>query len=140
MLTVPVPVLLDGDLLTEQLTTAGVTVRWLVIEEGVLHLDGPTEADQPNVEVVLADHPATVQVLLDQRSLEVSNEITIRDRLTAALLELETTRSTMDAIVAKTNSQIGPADTKQLAREVRSTAGVLRRAIRLQLRQFSGTD
>ena len=69
-----------------------------------------------------------------------SNARTIADALAVAMGLLADLQSTTSTITSKANSDIGPADVKALAREVRTLGAINRRVLRHILRDYTATD
>lgn len=93
--------------------------------------------------VVTADiSEAALQAALSAHAAvdKVGNQRTLEMTLAADRLKLSETKVALDAIAAKTNNQISAADTKVIARELRTIVNVLSRELRLSTRDFSGTD
>lgn len=79
---------------------------------------------------ILEQRPYTAEesVVLDKAA---ANRQTLNDQLEADLAVLLSSIETLKAIYSKTNAEIGPKDTKDVARETRRVARSLVRVVRL---------
>lgn len=71
---------------------------------------------------------------------EVAAEATLRQQAQASLTALRTSIDTLKAITDKTNANIGPADTKAVARETRRVARQVLAVSRLLLGALDSAD
>lgn len=71
---------------------------------------------------------------------EGANRRTIDDTLLVDRTRLAEAQVALDAINAKTNANIGPADTKEIARQLRQVVNCQSRILRKILGDFTGTN
>lgn len=76
----------------------------------------------------------------DATAVLTTNEKTLKTDAETAIATLTTSVTALQTIVAKTNATIGPADTKDVARETRTVARQVIRLTRLLLERFESTD
>lgn len=124
-------------------TTRPVDLEQLADELGTGALsmsDGGTERTVTCHDVTITR--ATLQAAVDAHvAIDIEgNRRTIQDRLASDLTALDATKTTLDAIIAKANAQIGPADTKDIARALRDVLQAEKRIIRMALGAFNATD
>lgn len=133
MQTFTAPTRLNGQTLLGELATAGVVVTDPPSVTGDELTLAVTEADRPAVEAVLAAHTGAP-------SPWVANDATLRDQAKTNIAALRTSIDTLQAITDKTNANIGPADTKTVARETRRVARQLVVLTRLFLGELDSID
>jgi hypothetical protein len=76
----------------------------------------------------------------DAKAVPVNNEETLRTGAEGAISTLLTSITALKAITDKTNANIGPADTKDLARELRQVTRQLLRLTRIVTETFDTAD
>lgn len=95
-------------------------------------------------ETLTAEQETAVYTFLTSRNPAdrlPGNRGAIDERLADDLAtQLPAIRSALDALIAKPNAQIGPADIKDLARTQRRLTNTLARLIRASLDDYSGTE
>lgn len=127
MLTIPAPVVLNGDLLAGDLQAAGLPSR-VVLSGAELQLPDLDESNRASAQAVVDAHPPTAQAALDQAAAEQSNETSIRDKATQAL---QVNRDFL-ALTSPSNAQV-VAQVKALTRQNNAL-------IRLALGRFDAAD
>lgn len=127
MLTMPAPTPLNGDILADQLATAGFHTP-VAVQGPTLELSALDENDRATVEPIVAAHPVTAQVEAERIAREQNNEATIRDRADTALA----TNAAFLNRANPTNAQV----VEQVKALTRQNNGL----IRLALRRFDATD
>jgi hypothetical protein len=85
---------------------------------------------------------ATLQAAVDACPLDTRDEVqlTLRQQALDSLTVLRTSIDTLQAITDKTNASIGPADTKQVARECRRVSRQVLALTRLILGELDSSD
>lgn len=92
--------------------------------------------------MVIQQRPYTPEEVaaIDAHRALVTNKTTLRENALAAIPALTTSIETLKAIADKTNANIGPADTKTLAKEIRQLARQQLRLTRLMMEAFETAD
>lgn len=144
MLTFPAPSTLNGKLLAQQLTDAGLpTSEWGVALVGDrIELADLDESDRAAAQAVVDAHPPTAQAALDKAAGERTNESTIRDRAGQAIATNTTDIATNDNFLTITNPTTAQilAQVRELTRHDSRRAKQVNALIRLVLNRFDGTD
>lgn len=85
--------------------------------------------------IVIQQRPYTVEEnsTADAKQTLVTNETTLTVDAKTTIVTLQQSTIALQAIIDKTNANIGPADTKDLAREVKTIARQVLRLTRLQV-------
>lgn len=126
MLTLPLPEVINGGILTEQLEEAGLPSMVYTAGDELVFSD-LDESDEPAVARLMAEHSVRVQAQRDGAAVERSNETTVRQRAADALAA----NQTFLALTTPTNTQT-LAQVKALTRQQNAL-------IRLVLRRFDST-
>jgi len=86
--------------------------------------------------------PYTVEenAAADLRAVRAANATTLKAEIAAQVDVLMDTITTLNAVATKTNANIGPADTKTVARDARAVARALIRVCRLAAGVLDSTD
>lgn len=127
--------------MSEVTTTKLVNLSQLSTEMGgvtldVRKVDGTTTVSTDDVD------QATLQAAIDAHvAIDVdANKRTVEETLAHDMDAMADTKAALDTLIAKPNNTITAADTKTIARELRTMSNVINRLCRSALGDFDGTD